>query len=317
MTLAALLKKMQNEQKLGDEQASLLLDLHEKRIFPVHRELRFFLYAGILLVVAGAGLTIKQYFADLGDIAIISALTLCFVSAIVYCFVKGRPFDAGEVASPHLAFDYVLFFGCAFFAMDIAYIETRFSVLGDAWKSYLLISAVLFFFLSYRFDNRLVLSLALSTLAAWFGFTLSEWGWLLFSENYRLYAIAYGAVVFCAGMMLYRLEIKRHFFDIYLNFAVHFLCLALVSGVGKYSIFSIYFPALLAVCAALAYYAVRVRRFIYLLYAVIYGYIGVSIIVVDYLHHSTFITFIYFILSSLLVIRVIYKMSRQFREEEP
>lgn len=316
MTIATLLKKMQDEQKLGASQAGLLLDLQERRIFSVHRDLRFFLYAGILLVVAGAGLTIRQYFTDLGDVAIISSLTLCFASAFAYCFIKGPPYDVGKVASLHLFFDYVLFFGCAFWAMDIAYLETRFSILGQAWKSYLLLSAVLFFFLSYRFDNRLVLSLALSTLAAWFGFTLSEFHWLLFSENYRLYAIAYGALVLCGGFILYHLEIKKHFLEIYLNFAVHSLCLALLTGVGKYLILSIYFTALLLVCAALACCAVRVGKFSYLLYAVIYSYIAVSIVAVDFLHRSTFFIFIYFILSSLLVVRVIYKMSRQFREEQ-
>lgn len=316
MTVATLLKKMQYEQKLGAAQAGLLLDLHEKRIFSLHRELRFFLYAGILLVVAGTGLTIKQYFANLGDIAIISALTLGCVSAFAYCFIKGRPFDTDEVASPHLAFDYVLFFGCAFFAMDIAYIETQFSVLGDAWKNYLLISVALFFFLAYRFDNRLVLSMALSTLAAWFGFTLSGHDRFLFAENYRLYAMAYGVVVFCSGFLLYRLELKKHFFDIYLNFAVHFLCLALLSGVAEDKILSIYFPALTAVCVALAFYAAHIRKFIYLLYAVIYGYIGVSIVMVNFIHRQTLLTFAYFILSSLAVIGVIFKMSRKFREEK-
>ncbi|HOC58329.1 MAG TPA: DUF2157 domain-containing protein [Smithellaceae bacterium] len=316
MTLSNLIRKMQSEQKLGEEQAGLLLDLQKKRIFPIHRELRFFLYAGILLVVAGTGLTIKQYFDDLGDVAIISALTLCFVSAFAYCFIKGHPYDSEEVPSPHLFFDYLLFFGCTFFAMDIAYMEMRFSVLGDAWKSYLLLSAVLFFFLSYRFDNRLVLSMALSTLAAWFGFTLSEFQWFLFSEHCRLYAMAYGTLVFFGGFIFYRLEIKKHFFEIYLNFALHFLCIALITGVGKYLIFSIYFPALLAACAALAFYATRVSKFSYLLYAIIYGYIGVSIVVVDFLHRSTLFTLIYFILSSLLVIRGIYKMSRKFREEQ-
>jgi len=32
--------------------------------------------------------------------------------------------------------------------MDIAYIETQFHVLGDGWKSYLLVSVALFFFLA-------------------------------------------------------------------------------------------------------------------------------------------------------------------------
>ena len=315
MNIPKLLQKMFYEKKLSAKQFHTLEDIHARRIFSVHRELRFFLYIGILMIIAGAGLTIKQYFANLGDIAVISALTLCFAAAFIYCFIKGTAFSTEEVTSPNITFDYVLFFGCAFFSMDIAYIETQFHLLGDFWNNYLLASSALFLFLAYRFDNRLVLSLALSTLAAWFGFTLSEHRFS-FAEYYREYAIIYSLTVLLLGGLLYRLDIKKHFFDIYLNFAAHFLCIALISGVAQYKIFSLYFPALLLVCAALAFYSVKVRKFLYMLYAVIYGYIGISIVIVDQIHREIFFMFTYFILTSLLVIGLIFMISRKFKEDE-
>lgn len=316
MNFPGLLRKLRDEQNINAGQADLLLGLYERRIIPVHRELRFFLYFGILLIVAGVGLTIKQYFIHLGDIVIIASLTLCCLAAFVYCFWKGLPFSIGEVPSPHIAFDYVLFLGCALFSMDIAYIEMQFHVLNEGWKNYLLISFALFIFLAYRFDNRLVLSLALSTLAAWFGFTLASQRFFSFEEYYRSYAISYALIVLGMGILANRLAVKKHFFDIYFNFAVHFLCIALIAGVAEHKIFSLYFPALLMVCIGLAFYSVRVRKFIYMLYAVIYGYIGLSIVVVDRIHRDTFLIFAYFIVTSGLVIGLIFKMSRQFKEEQ-
>lgn len=315
MNILKLLQKMFSEKKLGAKQLRTLQDIHEKRIFSVRRELRFFLYIGILMIIAGAGLTIKQYFINLGDIAITSALTVCFAAAFIYSFIKGAAYARQEVPSPNIAFDYILFFGCAFFSMDIAYIETQFHLLGDSWNNYLLVSSALFLFLAYRFDNRLVLSLALSTIAAWFGFTLSGHRFS-FEQYYREYAIAYGLIVLLLGGLLYRLDIKKHFFDIYLNFAVHFLCIALISGVAQYKIFSLYFPALLLASAVLAFYSVKVRKFIYMLYAVIYGYIGISIVIVDQIHSETFFIFTYFTLTSLMVIGLIFKFSRKFRVDE-
>ena len=306
---------MFDDKQLSAAQLGALRDIHSGTIFSVYRELRLFLYIGILLIIMGAGLTIKQYFANLGDIAIISSLTLCFAAAFFYCFIKASPFATDEVASPNIAFDYVLFFGCSFFAMDIAYIETQFHLLGDSWKSYLLISSALFLLLAYRFDNRLVLSMALSTLAAWFGFTLSEYR-LSFAKYYREYAIIYGIVVLLLGYFLHRLNIKKHFFDIYLNFAIHFLCIALISGIFEYKIFSLYFPALLLVCAALAFYSLKVHKFLYMLYAVVYGYIGISIVMVDNIFSKTFFMFVYFIVTSLLVIGAVFIISRKFREDE-
>jgi hypothetical protein len=310
-----LLQKLFYEKKISANQLHALQDIHSKKLFSVHQELRFFLYTGILMIITGAGLTIKQYFTNLGDIAIISALTLCFAAAFLYCFIKAKPFSTDEVPSPNIAFDYILFFGCAFFSMDIAYIETQFHLLGDQWNNYLLISTALFFFLAYRFDNRLVLSLALSTLATWFGFTLSEYRFA-FEKYYREYAIAYGILVLLLGGLLYRLQTKKHFFDIYLNFAVHFLCIALLSGIAQYKIFSLYFPALILACAALVFYSVKVRKFLYMLYAVIYGYIGISIVIVEQFFRSTFFVLTYFILTSLLVIGAIFIISRKFKEAE-
>lgn len=314
--IADLLRKLRDEKKLEDGHAGLLINLQERKIFSVHRELRFFVYLGILMVIAGAGLTVKQYFIELGDVVIISVLTLGTAAAFIYCFLKGGPFAKDAVSPPNVAFDYILFFGCAFFSMGVAYVEVRYHVLGDAWKNYLLISVILFSFLAYRFDNRLVLALGLSTLAAWFGFTLS--GFRLFSlqEYYRLYAVAYALIVLGAGGMAWRLEVKKHFFDIYLNFAIHFLCIAFITGVAQYKILSLYFPALLITCAALAFYSVRARKFLYMLYAVIYGYIGISIVIFDFIHRETFLVFAYFIITSLAVVGLIFKMSRRFTEDE-
>jgi len=71
-----LLHKMHEDGRMGKEQLDSLIAIHERRLFSVRPELRFSLYAGILLIIAGLGFTIKQYFAQIGDIAIIGALTL-------------------------------------------------------------------------------------------------------------------------------------------------------------------------------------------------------------------------------------------------
>ena len=109
---------------------------------------------------------------------------------------------------------------------------------------------------------------------------------------------------------------KSGVFDIYFNFAVHFLCVALITGVAEYKLLSLYFPVLMITCICLAFYSARVRKFLYMLYAVIYGYVGLSIVVVDWIHRETLLIFAYFIATSGLVIYFIFKMSRQSREEQ-
>src|SRR6185436_101652 len=99
-----------------------------------------------------------------------------------------------EVESPNMALDYVLYGGCLVFALDLGYMESRFHLLQEHWDFYLLLSSLLFFVLAYRFDNRLVLSLALSALAGWFGVTVSRFAFGV-GASLRPFALAYGVVV--------------------------------------------------------------------------------------------------------------------------
>ena len=93
----------------------------------------------------------------------------------------------------------------------------------------------MFFALAYRFDNRFVLSLALSTLAGWFGIRVSEFPLLqLFGgSSLRAYALAYGSLVALAGTGLYWVGIKKHFLEAYLHVAANVLFIALLSGAGR------------------------------------------------------------------------------------
>ncbi len=312
MNVTSLLKEMHQTGTLSAEQLDVLTELHLNKRYSVHRELRAAIYIGILLITAGVGLTINEYFAQLGDIAIIGSLTLGALAAFLYCFLKGRPYSNGEVESSGILFDYVLLFGCSLYAADVGYVETQFHVLGDSWHNYLLVSAALFFFLAYRFDNRLVLSMALSTLAAWFGFQLSL-RFLSFHNYYRESAIAYGLVTFAAGSLSHRISVKKHFFDIYLNFTVHFLLAALLTGVAEYRFSSWHLPAMAAAIAAVTVYSMRTRRFLYMLYAILYGYACLSVVVLDVVH-STAAMYVYGMVSSLTVIGLIFILSRRFKE---
>jgi hypothetical protein len=316
MGVLPLLQKMYGEGTLSATQLDVLSAIHLKKCFSLHQELRSLIYAGVVLIILGAGLTIKAYFLDLDHIAIISSLSLSATGALVYCFYRGSPYENREVVSPNIGFDYVLFLGCSLYSMDIAYVETQFHLLGDGWNNYLLISAVLFFCLAYRFDNRLVLSFSLGTLAAWFGFKLN-WVGLSFWDDHRLYAIANGLLTLSTSLLLQRLNIKRHFLDVYLNFALNFLFIALVSGVFAYGFLSLYFAALVTMDAAVVFYALQERKFLFFLCGVLYGYVAASYLVVDALDaipRSTGWIFTYFIISSMVVVWLVFKTSRLFKE---
>jgi hypothetical protein len=257
-------------------QYDTIAPLVRKDRFSVVAELNALLYLGVLSFVAGVGWTIQTYFASLGDVAVLSTLSVLLSVCLYYCFSRALPFSAERVNSPTLVFDYVLYLSCLLFSLELGYVEFRLHLLEHDWDYYILISAILFFMLAYRFDNRFVLSLALSTLAGWFGLRFSRFGFI-YTDSLRAYALIYGALVGPAGVVLWSRGLKRHFLETYLHVAANVLFLALFSGVLDRGSNWSYLVWLLAVAAAAIVGGVRFHRFAFVSYGAVYGYIGLSV----------------------------------------
>lgn len=315
MTTLARLERWKADGAITGAQFDAIAPLVRKDLFSVFVELNGLLYLGVLSFVAGVGWTIQAYFASLGDAAIISGLTLLLCLSFYYCFSRALPYSTEAVESPNLAFDYVLYGACLVFAVEVGYLESRFHLLQDYWDFYLLISSLLFFALAYRFDNRLVLSLALSTLAGWFGFRLSRFAFS-YGESLRPYAFAYGALVSGMGVWLYRHRIKKHFLETYLHIAANIIFIALLSGVYDAQGTWLYLAGLLGLGTVAVVEGIRFNRFAFVAYGTVYSYIGVSIEVLRGRQIDSTFTLSYLILSSVLVILSMIFLARLFGREE-
>src|SRR5579871_732705 len=233
MTVIARLEQWKESGVISSEQHMLLTGLARGEPFSIFLELNILLYAGILAFVGGLGWTVVTWSRQLGDAVILVGLTAILGICFWYCFSRAAPWSRTEVQSPGLVFDYVLYLGSMAWSVELSYIETRFHLLSGQWDDYLLATAGLFFFLAYRFDNRFVLSLALSALAGWFGLTISHWP-SHEDATYRLYAVVYSQVIGAGGAAANRLGVKPHFLGTYLNVAANVLFWALLSGVFEH-----------------------------------------------------------------------------------
>ena len=200
MTIFARLEQWRERGVISAEQHTLLTGLSQGQPLSLFLELNLLLYAGILAFIAGLGWTVSTWSEQLGDVVVLTILTVILATCLWFCFSRALAWSSGETASPSLAFDYVLYLGSLVWTVELAYVEKQFQLLSGQWDLYLLATAVLFFFLAYRFDNRFVLSLALSSLAGWFGLTISHWPSHQ-SETYRRYAILYSLIVGGAGVI--------------------------------------------------------------------------------------------------------------------
>ena len=312
MTTLERLAQWTRDGVVTDAQHAALVALVRKDRFSVYLELHGLLYLGVLSIAAGLLWTVQKHFAALGDVAIVLTLTLIVGACFSYCFTRGHAYSSSEVESPTMAFDYLLYLGCVAFGIELGYVETRFELLRAAWDFYVLLSAVVFFAAAYRFDNRLVLSLALSTLAAWFGIKLTRLGYG--TDSLRISALAYGALVAVMGGALHKLAIKRHFIETHLHVAATALFVALLSGVGSSNGGPLYLVGLnvLGACAVAA--GIRCRRFPFVAYGVVYPYLGISFRIARVLPNATSMLLYVLVSGSAVMLLMVYVARRVGRD---
>jgi len=170
-----------------------------------------------------------------------------------------------------------------------------------------------FFILAYRFDNRFVLSLALSSLAGWFGLKVTKFGFIS-STPLRLSALVYAFLIALVGTFMYRQGIKKHFLETYLHVAANVTFIALISGLSG-DTERIFLAVLLLVSAASAILGIRFKKFAFVVYGIVFGYIGISLKTLRWLDDDQAF-FLYLVITGSGVILLVAFLARRFGREE-
>jgi hypothetical protein len=310
MTILARLEQWREQGAISPEQHSHLACLCRGELLSLFLELNLLLYAGVLAFVAGLGWTATTWSQQLGDVLVLAILSTIFVTCFWYCFSRAPAWTFAQTPAPNAAFDYVLYLGGLVWCIELAYLENRLHILSGQWDVYLLATAGFFFFLAYRFDNRFVLSLALSSLAGWFGLTISHWPSHQ-DAAYRLYALLYCLVVGFGGALLQRLGLKPHFFGTYLHIATNVLFWAVLSGVFEHEGYSLWFLVLLLACGVSLAWGLKRRQFAFVAYSAVYGYVGVSSMLIRNVSDFTFVL-TYFVFTAVAMVVGLVVIARRF-----
>ena len=314
MTILARLEHWMEQGAISVEQHAQLASLSRGEPFSLFLELNVLLYAGVLAFVAGLGWTVTTWSRQLGEIVVLTILSTILAACFWYCFSLAPAWSPAETPAPSPVFDYVLYLGSLVWCVELAYLENRFHVLSGQWDLYLLATAGFFFFLAYRFDNRFVLSLALSSLAGWFGFTIAHWPSHQ-DAAYRQYALLYCLLVGIGGVLLQRRGLKPHFFGTYLNLVTNVLFWALLSGVFNRQGYGLWFLALLIACSASLAWGLSRRDFAFVAYSAVYGYVGVSSLFLRSFTGETAV-YSYFVVTGVAMLVVLILIARRFGSSE-
>ncbi len=262
---------------LSEERAALFDRVARRRLVSVRFEIRALLYAGVLLLTSGVGVLVAEHHRQIGPLAVAGGIGLVVAACFAWVIRKAPAFSWGAVESPNVAFDYVLLVGLLLFASDLAYLEVQWSMLGPKWAYHLLVVAVVYLLAAYRWDSRAILSLALTTLAAWRGISLGlipgSSGTL--DAALRVNALALGALYLAAAVLSVRLGRKPHFEDVYANAGLLLGLGALVSGaLDDQAARMAWLLALLAVAGLVMWLALGLGRTLYFAEGVVAAYLG-------------------------------------------
>jgi hypothetical protein len=310
LTILTRLEQWKEQGKISPAQHAHLAGLSREEPLSLFRELNVLLYAGVLAFAAGLGWTISTWSQQIGDVVLLTVLSTILGACFWYCFSRAPAWSSRETPAPSPIFDYVLYLGSLVWLAELAYLEHRFRLFSGEWSFDLLATAGLFFFLAYRFDNRFVLSLALSSLAGWFGLTISHWP-ANQDAAYRQYALLYCLLIGAGGAALQRRGLKAHFFGTYLNIAANVLFWAVLSGVFNREGYGLWFLVLLIACGGSLAWGLGRRQFAFVVYAAVYGYVGVSSLVLRNLTRESAILS-YFVVSGVAMLVVLVIIGRRF-----
>jgi hypothetical protein len=112
-------------------------------------------------------------------------------------------------------------------------------------------------------------------------------------------------------VLLQRRGLKPHFLGTYLNIVANVLFWALLSGVFNREGYGVWFLALLLACGASLAWGLTRRQFAFVAYSAVYGYVGVSSILIRNIRDFTSIL-TYFVFTGVAMVVGLVVIARRF-----
>jgi hypothetical protein len=300
------------------------------KIFSLHAELRLFLYLSVLLFTSGIGILIYENIDTIGHTAILSLLLIVIVVCFYYCFKSAKGFQKAETTFEHPVLEYLVLAANILTCIFIGYLQFQYKPFGEHYGLATLVPTIVSFFCAYYFDNKSVLTIAVTGLAAYIGLTVTPQDLLNNNDFYAGQGLSYSAVMLGVLLILWtiysnRTSLKTHFSLIFLTFALHIISIAAVSNLTNYE--TLIWMIFAVVLAGSTYYFYKTsynyKAMSLYVFMLVYGYIGANMILfrifenVDFSDIWELVFFLlpaYFIGSIVLFIKLIKKFNKEVAE---
>jgi hypothetical protein len=291
---------------LGDTSTNTLIARDRREVFSLHPELRILAWGGAMLLAAAAGLVLKNNLERIGPLAL--AILMGLAAAACYAFVWWRR-ARGAVID-----DYVLMLGALIVSADVAFIESQFHLLGDAWHRHFLILAIAHGVTAYLYRSRIVLSLSIAAVAAWLGVRETPFS---NPNDYAMRAFACAALLLTwrAAHLRFERSRLRDFAPSFEHFAANIAfagCIALMISSGQDRLVVGCLLAL-AVAAVVIWWGVRTKRETFVLYAFLYAVLAVDVLFAELVNEEALV-FFFIVISIIGAIVALFAIHARVRE---
>lgn len=312
---------------ITENQFQEIKEYRSLNIFSLNVELKLLLSISVLMFTSGIGILIYDNIDSIGHIALLSILFAITCSCFYYCFKNSKGFQKTEAATESHFLEYVVLTANVLTCIFIGYLQFQYEAFGTHYGLATLIPTIVSFVCAYYFDNKSVLTIAVTGLAAYIGLSVTPQE--IFNDNNNFYAnesLSYSAVMFGILLILwtiysFRINLKTHFAFIYLTFALHIISIASISNLYRYDIIWFLFAVVLAVSSYYFYKISHQLKAISLyVFMIIYAYIGINIFLFRIFENidfsdiwELFILLLpaYFIGSIILFIKLIKKFNKE------
>ncbi|CAN5586480.1 hypothetical protein BH10BAC3_BH10BAC3_23030 [soil metagenome] len=325
MIAISLFKKLNAEGFISDASFEKVQAESTSGVLSVQWELKTILYLGVLLLSGGLGILVYKNIDTIGHQAILAFIALISAGCFYYCTKTKLPFGWGKIAAHNALSDYVLLLGCLTFISFIAYLQYQYNVFGNRYGLATFLPTVVLFLVAYYFDHLGILSMAITSFAAWMGLTVTPLH-LLQSNDFNDSRIIFtgmgiGVVLLVAAWATQQRKWKTHFEFTYNNFGTNILYVSLLAAMFRFD--EIGWLLWFVIFALFAFYTFKKstaeRSFYFILISTLYSYIAASFVVVKILSFGSFemgavyLGLIYFIASAVWLVTFLIKTNKRFK----
>ena len=315
--LDQILNNLQSAELINAEENTHIKNAESNKLFSLHWELKTLLYLGVVLLNIGLGFLIYQNIDTIGHAVIIGLISLICVACFTYSARNVPFFSLKELKNPTIHYDYAVLLGCLTFLIVEGYLQYQYTFFGTRYGLATFIPMLLFFFVAYYFDHRGALSLAIVALGSWVGITITPLELLNrndFSSELLIYTgILLGILLCFIGYLSELKDIKKHFAFTYFNFGCHLFFITALSGLFNLEQYLLFVPLIICGIVFFTWYARKNASFYFLLFAIIYGYIALTYLILKGLDQSNadiFAYIFYFIISCPLMLALIFNYKK-------